>query len=172
MILKENLSLLQKIAILFLMISIVLISYEREESPERWKLWIVLTLFCFGLWGIWAFFAKIAVSRIGQAHLVGSYALVAPVLWIPYWVIKTKGKFKRRMSEFKMAELSILCFCFGALNLYGALALGYVSVVIPLASLYPILSIAYARMTLKERLKRQQAVAVGLAIGGILLFSV
>jgi len=169
--LGEHLLLSQRIAVFLIVASIVFFSYEKKTTSGEGKGWIILILLCSLFWGAWAVLAKVAVDRIGQANLLGAYACVAPVVWVPYWLFKTKGKLNVPLKTWGRPELAVLCFCFAAISMYGALTRGYVSIVTPIVDLYPLVTILYARIWLKERMTRYQGVALILVLVGILLMS-
>jgi transporter family protein len=169
--LGEHLLLPQKIAVFLIVASIVFFSYEKKTTPSEGKGWIMFMLLSSLFWGGWAVVAKVAVDRIGQANLLGSYACVGPAVWVPYWLFKTKGKLRVPLKALGRPELAVLCFCFAAISMYGALARGYVSIVTPVVDLYPLVTILYARIWLKERITKYQGVALILILVGILLMS-
>lgn len=169
--LGEHLLLPQRIAVFLIVAGIVLFSYEKKTTSGEGKGWILFMLLCVLFWGGWAVLAKVAVDRIGQPNLLGIYACVGPAVWLPYWLFKSKGKLSVPLRALGRPELAVLFFCFAAISMYGALRRGYVSIVTPIVDLYPLVTILYARIWLKERMTRYRGVALILVLVGILLMS-
>ena len=171
LLLGEHLLLPQRIAVFLIVGSIVFFSYKKKTASGEGKGWILFMLLCVLFWGAWAVLAKLAVDRIGQPNLLGAYACVGPIVWAPYWLFKTKGRLSVPLRALGRPELAVLCFCCAAISMYGALRRGYVSIVTPIVDLYPLVTILYARIWLKERMTRYQGVALILVLVGILLMS-
>ncbi len=128
----------------------------------------VMSLF---FWGVSAAMAKSVIGRIGDTNFIGVYALVCPAIWLAYWLGATRASFEKPESNKWLLELSLLFFAAGGITLYLAIDFGSVSIVSPVTNLYPILTIAVAKMRLKEKLSARQMCALAMLTVAIPLLS-
>ncbi|MDQ1371301.1 MAG: family transporter [Candidatus Thermoplasmatota archaeon] len=139
-----------------------------KRTETRGILLAVCSLF---LWGTSATVAKGAIDVIGDTNFIGVYAAVCPAMWAVYWLFTTKGKFELPKADLKILELSMLFLAAGGVTMYLAFANGDVSIVSPITNLYPVLTIAVAKMRLKESLTLKQYAALAMLLVAIPLFS-
>lgn len=132
---------------------------------------ILLAVCSLFLWGTSATVAKGAIDVIGDTNFIGVYAAVCPAMWTVYWLFTTKGKFELPKANLKILELSMLFLAAGGVTMYLAFANGDVSIVSPITNLYPVLTIAVAKMRLKENLTLKQYAALAMLLVAIPLFS-
>ena len=123
-------------------------------------------------WGTSAAVAKGAIEEIGDSNFIGVFAVVCPSIWLVYWLVSQKGKIELPKTDKRILELSLLFIALGGVTMYLAIANGPVSIVMPITNLYPIMTIAVAKIRLKEKLNAQQVVALALLVLAILVFSV
>jgi transporter family protein len=122
-------------------------------------------------WGTSAAMAKGVITEMGDTNFIGVYALVCPAIWLVYWMGSTKGKFEMPESNRWLLELSLLCFAAGGITLYLAIDFGNVSIVSPVTNLYPLVTIAVAKMRLREQLSTRQIAALAMLIAAVPLLS-
>jgi drug/metabolite transporter (DMT)-like permease len=122
-------------------------------------------------WGTSATVAKGAIDVIGDTNFIGVYAVVCPAMWAGYWLVTTKGKFEMPKADLRILELSMLFLTAGGITMYLAFANGNVSIVSPITNLYPVLTIAAAKVRLKESLTARQYAALAMLLVAIPLFS-
>lgn len=123
------------------------------------------------LWGTSAMVAKGAIDEIGDTNFIGVYAVVCPAMWVAYWALTTRCRFEMPRANLRILELSMLLLAAGGITMYLAFANGNVSIVSPVTNLYPVLTIAAAKMRLKEQLTARQYVALAMLVVAIPLFS-
>lgn len=123
------------------------------------------------LWGTSAALAKGVIPDIGNTNFIGVYALTCPAIWIGYWLVTGKGRFERPRSSSWLLELSMLCLVCGGITFYLAIQNGNVSIVSPVTNLYPVVTIAAAKIRLKEQLSPRQGAALAMLLISIPLFS-
>ena len=131
--------------------------------------WLALTGGAVVFWGIWGFISKLATNHI-DARSVTIYNSVGVVITAA--VILALG-FRPEWHN-KGTTYGVLTGVFGTLGgifFLFALTKGKVSVVLPAAALYPVLTTALAVIFLRERLTRLQGVGVLFALAAVLLFS-
>lgn len=122
-------------------------------------------------WGTSATVAKGAIDVIGDTNFIGVYAAVCPAMWVVYWLLTTKGKLEMPKADLRILELSMLFLTAGGITMYLAFANGNVSIVSPITNLYPVLTIAAAKVRLKESLTVRQYAALAMLLVAIPLFS-
>ncbi len=168
--LYEPLTFTQMLGIILIIISVSLLAYSPHEYNIQKKTWLLFAVLCFIVWGIWAAAAKFAINLAGHITYTGVYAFVGPLIWIPYWYVRS-GKFNITKKD-THAELSLAFFCFGGLTFYAALHYGLASMVTAFSNLYPFVTLAFARLILSETMERHHKVAVALALSGVLIVTV
>jgi transporter family protein len=168
--LHESLSLTHIVAITFIIGSVSLLSYSPQKTKTTDKTWLVLAASCFVIWGIWAVTAKFAIGLVGHITYTGVYAVVGPLIWVPYWYFRS-GTLHITKEDIH-AELSVAFFCVGGLTFYAALHYGLASMVTAFSNLYPFVTLASARIILSETLEPHHRVAVALALSGIVIIAI
>jgi len=94
-----------------------------------------------------------------------------PSTWLLYWLVTSGGRFERPRTSMRVLELSMFCLAAGAITIYVAFEHGPVSIVSPITNTYPVVTIAVAKLRLKERLSRRQVLALAMLLASIPLFS-
>lgn len=171
--LGESLSLGEAAGISLVVASMLVFTYSADDNGDRKTelRGIALALVSFFLWGTSAVVAKGAISEIGNTNFVGVFGIVVPSTWLFYWLLTTKGRFETPKTNLRVLELSMFCLAAGAVTIYMAFENGPVSIVSPVSNTYPIVTIAVAKVRLKERLSGRQLVALAMLLASIPLFS-
>lgn len=157
-----------------LVVSGMLVFTYRSSNGQNGKtesLGILLALGALFLWGTSAVMAKDAITDIGQTDFIGVFAVVCPTMWAVYWLVSVKGRLEVSVEGRRVLGLSILFLTTGGITMYLAFANGNVSIVSPITNLYPVLTIAVAKVRLRERLTTRQYIALAMLIAAIPLFS-
>jgi transporter family protein len=128
----------------------------------------------FTLWGMWSLTSKMAIDRIGAGNIFAFYilsALTAPVLYS--WLRRVRPIGPQSASPpLKIWLLGAVCL---ALNVTGAYAYsfalggGNASLVVPISSAYPLITVILAVVFLRERLNRIHLPALAIVLGGLVL---
>jgi len=177
--LSESLTAAQLVGVAAVICGIITLSYERNPhsrySVPRRSLFFALS--AFALWGFWSLTAKIAVSKIGAGNVFGFYAfsaVTAPLVYM--WFRRT------RPGPLSVETSSWVSWVFGAtglaLNVCGTLAFtfalsaGLASLVVPISSAYPIVTVMAALLLLGEKLNRLQLTALACVITGLLIIAI
>jgi transporter family protein len=178
-LLSESLTAAQLVGVAAIICGIVGLSYERNPHsrysiPRRS---LFFALLAFALWGLWSLTAKIAVSKIGAGNVFGFYVMSSVTVPLVYmW-------FRRiRHGPLKVEKVSWISWVFGAaglaLNVSGtlvftfALSMGLASLVVPISSAYPLVTVTAALLLLGEKLNRLQLAALACVITGLLMIAV
>jgi len=133
-------------------------------------IWLFCALASIFWWGLFGFLAKVGADQLSAGQLyvffvIGMFPLVVVALLRHRWKVETD-----RLG----AGYGVLNGVFSGLGLlayYAAMEAGKASVVGPVTSLYPMVTVVLALALLQERLNRVQKVGVGLAISSILILS-
>jgi len=171
--LGESMSLGEGLGVALVVSAMLIFTYSvgnnREKKTEL--LGIAFAIASLFFWGTSAALAKGAINEIGDTNFVGLYAIVVPSIWLVYWLGMEKGRFEMPKSNKWILELSMLFIAGGGITLYLAIGNGNVSIVSPVTNLYPLLTIAVAKVRLKEKLTLRQIVALAILFVSIPLFS-
>ena len=125
------------------------------------------------LWGLWAFFGRIALMKRmtpGTIFIaeVGISVICAAVVAVVIWS-------RREQSLFSSSSWNVFgvfsggALAVGLLTYYFALEQGNISLVSPLTAAYPVVSVALAYVVLNERPTPLQWVGIILVIVGTIL---
>jgi drug/metabolite transporter (DMT)-like permease len=171
--LGESLTLGEGLGVVLVVLAMLIFTYSAGDNGDKKTelLGIALAIASLFFWGTSAAVAKGAIDEIGDTNFIGLYALVCPSIWIVYWLATERGKFEMPKSNKWILELSMLFIAGGGVTLYLAIGNGNVSIVSPVTNLYPILTIAVAKVRLKERLTTRQMIALAILFASIPLFS-
>jgi uncharacterized membrane protein len=135
-----------------------------------WMRFSVLAMLAYGVWGAISSLASQNVSPL-TLQIVSTIGLFPVTLVLIF--SKNIHVSVNRTRGILLAVLTGMIGGSGNLTLYQALRLGgEASVVFPLTGMYPLVTLVLARLLLKEKINRIQAVGVALAMIAIYLFSV
>jgi transporter family protein len=173
-LLSESLTVAQLVGIAAIICGIVALSYDRNPHsghsiPRRSLLFALLA---FALWGMWSLTAKIAVSNIGAGNVFGFYvisSITGPLVYI--WFRRTRLdslKVERSWAPCVFGAAGIALNVSGTLVFTFALSMGLASLVVPISSAYPLVTVVVALLLLGEKLNRLQLVGLAFVITGLL----
>jgi len=127
------------------------------------------------MWGVWGFFGKLALERdmtpttIFLAEVFMSTVFSIPILFM---ILRKKNAYLPHVSWNIFGLISGAGLALGLLFYYMALEKGQVSIVVPLTSIYPIVSVILSYVILKENLSILQWIGAFLIVtGAVLLLS-
>ena len=175
--LGDFLTVTQFLAIIMIIGAMILLSglesrhtHNEDGTPKnrRWLFWGFMSLI---FWGLWAIPSKVAIETIGEGDYILIDGLSMLVVWVPLWLWFEKGRMDRDIHKLKYSSFAGVMASLGTVSLFLALSNGIVSLVTPLTSVYPIITVLLARFTLKERLEWIQYLAVAIAVAGTVLLS-
>jgi len=177
-LLGEEISSLNAVGITVIIASMVTLSFSHGRSEGRSgfsRVSLLLSLTTFVIWGVGGIFIKLALDGLPQIAYLGLYPFVLPpiafaylrhkratrTIFFPKWTIPVIG-------AIVVAELWQLAYFAET----GAVSQGSASIVFPLISAYPIVTIVGARFALKERLSKSDLMLLLGVMVGIVLTSV
>lgn len=176
-ILEEQPGIKEWIGILLVIFSIILLSYPRKEDRVKRnesrgsKKWLIFAILAFILWGIWAVPSKLAMQSIGESDFIFIDGLTMVGVWIPIWLIMGKGRMNKEFRKAGYSGTAGILASIGTVSLFLAINKGDISIVTPMTSIYPLLTIMLARFYLQERLNVLQFCAIGIGLLGIVLLA-
>jgi len=179
LIIQETLSWVQALGVICIIAGIVGLSFEpnpgSKTAMSRRTLFFALAGFV--LWGAWSLTSKIAIDNIGAGNIFGCYvvsSLTAPLIygWIRRVrpVRNTPANPSRRVWALGAAGLGVNLI--GAIAFSFALEGGTASLVVPISSAYPMITVALAVALLKERIDRLHIVPLVIVVIGLVLVGV
>jgi transporter family protein len=132
--------------------------------------WLALSLVSLGLWGMWGFFSKVATQALGPqvAYLIGIFGYL-PVFAILLY--ETGGKVPWQPWSWGIALAAGMSTGFGLFFFFRALHHGAASVVVPLTSLYPVVTVLLSWLFLRENPSARQLTGLILAMAAVWLLS-
>lgn len=174
-LLGESLDPAQAAGIVLVLLCVLVLSREPKSVVPGKRSAAVFAFLAFVSWGIWGFFAKAAVDRIGEGNLFGFYA-VSNTLILGAFILLTR---KRPMEaphadRGRAVAFGLLDVAFGVggvIALTYAYAMGPASLVSAVTGSYPLVSTLAAHFLLKERFGRKEALALLLFVPGIFLIA-
>jgi len=175
-LLSETLSSMQAFGVVAIIVGVVALSYEPNPgsltaTPRRS---IIFALLAFGLWGLWSLTSKMAIDRVGAGNLFGFYtmsSLTAPVLY--FWFRRMKPGSLRGLnptrSAWVLGAIGLTVNVVGAWTYSFALESGSASLVVPISSAYPLVTVLLAIGLLKERITWLHALSLGVVVAGLVM---
>jgi len=133
--------------------------------------WLFYTIITAVFWGLWGFESKLLLNRASPytSQVLFTAGLIGPALLVLLSPKRFSGRHPRR--GFFFAALTGLLAGAGNIAFFGALANGRASVVVPLTSLSPLVTVLAGVLLLKEKMRRSQYAGAALALAAIYLLS-
>jgi transporter family protein len=174
--LSETLTTSQALGLAAVMLGVLALSYERPNPQHAIpKRSLFFALLAFQLWGFWSLTAKIAVSNIGPGNVFGCYVISSLTIPLVYVMLRRP----RPLTNEKPSRTLWAAGAGGvALNVAGtlifafALRMGQASLVVPISSAYPLVTVAIAILLLGEKLNRPQTIALASVLIGLITIGI
>jgi len=161
-------SLRQILAIALIFTGILFLMFP-EKGFKRGK-WLVFAGLATLFWGIWGGFTEMSVRYLWPLNLNLFFTFIAIPIWLPYFFIK--GGFKTGKPQVKgimFSSLSAVVGASGSVCFYFSVLKSHVSLAIPVANMYPLISVLAGIIFLKERPKPLQYAGIPFVIAGLFL---
>ena len=123
-------------------------------------------------WGLFGLFGKLALERIDQQVIIWGSLVVCPTVFLVYMV--SSGQLlpiSWHASGITFGLLAGLAGCSGTILFYQLLAREPASLVVPMTSLYPALTVVLAAAFLHEDLAPTRIVGIIFALTAVFLLS-
>ncbi len=161
----------QGIGILLVLACVVLLAWEPRGTRASPRRAVVMALLAFLAWGLWGYFAKVAVEGLGEGNLFGFYALANTIVLTGYLAV-TRGRTPEADPVRSTWSLGLATMALGAggvVALTLAYARGPAGLVSSVTGAYPVISTIAAHFLLRERFGIREAAAVAMFVLGIIL---
>lgn len=172
-ILKERASPRQWIGISVALLAIGFLSYQSpNNTTQSGKVWLVLAVLVFILWGVQAYVMKFSNERM-KAESIFFYMMITAVALIPVAIAMTDFSKPVNMG-FNGPYLAVIIHILnavGALTLVYALRYGKAIVVVPMTGLSPLITVVISMIWYAVVPGPILSIGLGLAIVGIFLLS-
>ncbi len=137
----------------------------------RFPAWLIYALLGVFWWGLWGFLSKIGSGAASPMQMQILFTLgMLPVAFGTF--LQMRGKLERNIAGAGYGILSGVATGLGTLGYYAALRQQSASVVTPVTGLFPVLTVALAFATLRERLNKVQMGGMLLALASIVILSI
>lgn len=176
-LLGERITILNGLGITIIIVSMIVLSFshgKHEGGGTFSRTSLLLSLTTFFIWGVGGIFIKLALDGLPQMAYLGLYPFILPPIAFAYLRHKRATKavlFPRWtvpvIGAIVVAELWQLAYFAET----GAVSQGAASIVFPLISAYPVITIVGARLALKERLTKGDIILLAAVMFGIVLTS-
>jgi len=177
-LLGEVITILNAIGITIIIASMVALSFSHGRSEGGGgfsKTALLLSMATFLIWGFGGIFIKLALDGLPQIAYLGLYPLILPPIAFAYlrhkkatWAMVFPKWSIPVIGAIVVAELWQLAYFAET----GAVSQGSASIVFPLISAYPVVTIVGARFALKERLSGSDLLLLAAVIVGIMFISI
>ena len=133
--------------------------------------WLIYTIITVVFWGLWGFESKLLVDRASPytSQVLYTVGLLVPAAVVLFSPKRFAGERPRRGLVF--AVLTGLLGGLGNIAFFVALAKGNASVIVPLTSLSPMVTVLVGVLVLKEKMRWFQYVGLLLALVAMYLLS-
>ena len=133
--------------------------------------WLIYTLFATVLYGLWAFFSKLATNYINSSSVL-IYQTIGNLL-VGLVVLNRIG-FKPQMDTLGIIYALLVGVIGMVATLFFTIALskGSISVVVTITALYPAVSIVLGFLILKESITLLHCIGIALAVIAMVLFAI
>lgn len=177
--LSESLTTMQGFGVVMIIVGVLALSYEPNPDATNAISRRSLTFagLAFFAWGIWSFSSKVAIDMIGPGNLFGFYIISAFTAPLMYAFFRARWR-----GEDAPTNPSKTAWSFGviflAVNVFGAFAYSYAldsgsaSLVVPISSAYPIVTVVLAMAILKEHVNVGQVIALVGVVAGLVMIGI
>jgi len=133
--------------------------------------WIGWALVCTFCWGLFGFLAKLGSDHVSPADMQVLFTVGMLPLALAPFVGKGSGLETGRNGIVVGIVIGVFAGL-GAIAYFAAMRAGNASLVGPVTSLFPMITVVLAMLFLRERLNWIQLVGIGLALAAVAILSV
>lgn len=179
LILAETLTLLQGVGVIAIIVGIVSLSYEPNPGSKTAmsKKTLAYALAAFFFWGAWSFTSKVAVDQVGAGNLFAFYSTSALVIPMLYILVRRERLEKQRpaarpRTAWALGATGLAVNVAGAYAFSFALETGSASLVVPISSAYPVITVILAIAFLKERIDKAHLLPLAMVVAGLVMIGI
>lgn len=176
LLLSESLSAVQMVGVVGIIGGVVALSYEPNPGSatalSRRSLAFALMSFLF--WGFWSLTSKMAVDAVGPGNVFIFYVVAAmtaaPVYsWLRFRYPSSMPGDDPSRRAWAVGAIALAVNVGGAWAYTFALETGNASLVVPISSAYPLITVVLAIIIYRERVNRLQTAALAFILTGLVL---
>jgi len=172
--LSETLTMTQVISLVAIIGGVVTLSYEPNPGSEHAmpRRSLFFALLAFVLFGVWGLTSKMAIDAVGPGNIFGFY-VVSSLLVSFVYVLFRRVRPERSRARDPSSTAWVLGGAALALNVCAvfafsfALQTGSASLVVPISSAYPLVTVVLAVALLREKLDRLHVIALVFVVVGL-----
>ncbi len=152
----------------------LMVEKQQQKSQNKNGKWMIYAFLSAVFAALTSILAKIGITGV-EANL--GTAIRTGVVLIMAWIVvfmKNKQKQVRAIDRRELVYIILSGFATGAswLCYYYAISAGVVSVVVPIDKMSILVTVAFSRVVLKERLSKKAVIGLGLMVCATLLMAV
>ena len=177
-VLSESLTAAQSLGVIAVIGGVIALSYEPKPGTKHAlnKRSLMFALMAFSLWGLWSLTSKMAIDRIHAGNIFAFYvlsSLTAPILYGWFRRVHPSGPQNSRpgLNAWVLGATGLALNVAGAFAYSFALGQGNASLVVPISSAYPLITVVLAVAFLRERLSRIHMPALAVVLAGLILLA-
>ncbi len=177
--LSETLTAAQAIALTAIIGGVVALSYEPNPGAEHAmpRRSLFFALLAFALWGFWGLASKMVINEIGPGNILGFYVISSTIVPIAYIWFRRARPVQSRNSKpswkaWVLGATALASNVCGVFAFSFALNAGSASLVVPISSAYPLVTVILAVALLHEKLDRFHIVALIFVIIGLVVIGI
>ena len=175
-LMDETINLFQKLCILFIIAGSIIISLPEKTSKfKNYNYqWIIWGFTASILIGTGDFLSKYSINQIGVYNYIFFLSLALNLMSILNYLIDKKSR-KLPTKNIKLFIPTIIgtsISLIGSFQFQLAFQYGKASLVTPVSSTYPALTVILAIRFLKEKINKRQFVAIGITVIGLILIGI
>ena len=179
LLLSETLTATQAIALTAIIGGVVALSYEPNPGAEHAmpRRSLFFALLAFALWGFWGLTSKMAINAIGPGNILGFYVISSAIVPIAYTWFRRVRPVQSRDSNpswnaWALGATALALNVCGVFAFSFALNAGSASLVVPISSAYPLVTVILAVALLHEKLDRLHMIALIFVIIGLIMIGI
>lgn len=160
----------QYVGVVLVIVACVALGYAPEEGAKKaGKSWIALALTALALWGVWQTMVKHTYTayKVNDAQMA-LFNVMGAFLTLGLYGIIRGSREATQPGVWRLAAIPTAVMASGDLAVIIATQTGKVGVVTPISGAYPVVTLAVARVMLRERISRFQWAAVCVIVVGML----
>ena len=128
--------------------------------------WLRHCLLCIGWWGVFGFLAKLGSNDSSPSNLQVLFTGgMVPLILVA--LVRSKLRVETDRRGIAYGVLNGILAGLGSLAYFAAMSRGQASIVGPVTSLFPLVTVVLALLLLKERINRLQGIGIILALVAI-----
>lgn len=140
-------------------------------NMKRCPQWLLYAFLSFFWWGVFGFLSKMGSDRSSVAQMQILFTVgVLPLVFV--CLVRLHFRIATHKLGVMYAVLMGVFSALGSLAFFAALKNGKASLVGPIISLYPALTVVLALLVLKERVNRTQVAGLILAMASVIILSI